>query len=88
MTARLGGANDVYALAERSDPARRPVPRIDCGIADYLLAHHRGLHSYLEDMGYAHEGAESPGGHPWGYWNEHVRETLSLCGRVLGLERA
>ena len=83
-----GGANDVFALAERLDPARKPVLRIDCGTEDYLLEHNRRFHRHLDRLGIEHEYAEFPGGHNWQYWDEHVRETIALFARVLGLQRA
>ena len=82
-----GGPNDVFALAERLDPARQPVLRIDCGVEDGLLEHNRRFHRHLDHLGIEHEYAEFPGGHNWEYWDAHVRETIALFARVLGLQR-
>ena len=82
-----GGANDVFALAERLDRARKPALRIDCGTEDYLLEHNRRFHRHLDRLGIAHEYAEWPGAHNWEYWDAHVQETVALFARVLGLQR-
>ena len=83
-----GGANDIFALAERLEPGRRPALRIDCGTEDSLLGYNRRFHSHLDRLGVAHEYEEFAGGHTWEYWDAHVRETISWFARVLGLKRS
>ncbi|MDR7476069.1 MAG: alpha/beta hydrolase family protein [Armatimonadota bacterium] len=82
-----GGPEDLFTLAERLQPAKRPALRIDCGTDDFLLEDNRGFHAHLEKLGYPHEYAEFPGGHDWGYWDLHVQEAIAFHARHLGLER-
>ena len=93
-----GGANDVYALAERfgsegkgrgdDKGGRRPALWIDCGTEDGLLACNRQFHAHLERIGYTHEYVEYPGGHDWAYWDEHVRGAIRFLSAALGIEAA
>ena len=80
-----GGTDDIFALAEHSDPAKRPALRIDCGTEDFLLDQNRTLHTHLDALGIPHEYAEHPGGHGWDYWDLHIQDTLQFFARVLGL---
>jgi S-formylglutathione hydrolase FrmB len=82
-----GGANDVFALAQKLEVERRPALRIDCGLQDSLLEHNRHFHHHLESLGFPHEYAEFPGGHTWAYWDEHVREAIAFFARILRLRR-
>lgn len=85
----MGGKDDLYALAERMDPALRPALRIDCGADDFLIEANRAFHAHLGAIGYAHEYAEFPGAHDWSYWDAHVREAIAFLARQLGIaERA
>ncbi len=83
-----GGPDDLFAIAERADRAKLPALRIDCGVDDGLIESNRNFHARLEALGVPHEYAEFPGGHDWGYWDEHVREALDFFARELKLERA
>ena len=80
-----GGPNDVFALAEKLDPAQRPALRIDCGVDDFLIEENRALHAHLTALDYPHEYQEHPGGHSWEYWDEHVQDTITFFKRVLRL---
>ncbi|GAC1400393.1 MAG: alpha/beta hydrolase family protein [Chloroflexota bacterium] len=79
----LGGPNDLFALAERSDRALLPALRIDCGTDDTLIEHNRRFHAHLDRLGISHEYAEFPGAHDWAYWDEHVRDALAFHMRAL-----
>jgi putative tributyrin esterase len=83
-----GGPEDTHALAEKLDPARRPVLRIDCGVDDFLIEENRAFHALLTKIGYPHEYAEFPGAHDWAYWDVHVQEALAFHARNLGIEPA
>ena len=83
-----GGPDDLFAIAERADRSLLPALRIDCGTEDELIDWNREFHAHLEALGVPHEYAEYPGGHDWGYWDEHVREALDFFARELKLERA
>ncbi len=82
---RVGGWNDLFALAEKLDRQMMPALRIDCGVDDALLEHNRQFHAHLERLGIPHEYQEFPGGHDWSYWDLHIREALAFHLRVLGL---
>jgi putative tributyrin esterase len=80
-----GGPDDIFALAERLDPARRPALRIDCGTEDFLLEDNRACHAHLEQLGFPHEYEEPPGAHVWSYWDQHVQTAIAFHARNLGL---
>jgi putative tributyrin esterase len=82
-----GGPDDIFALAERLDPAKRPALRIDCGTGDFLLEDNRALHAHLSEIGYPHEYLEAPGQHEWGYWDLHVQEAIRFHARNLRLKK-
>jgi len=82
-----GGPEDIFTLAERLAPAKRPALRIDCGTEDSLLDQNRALHAHLEKLSYPHEYLEAPGAHEWGYWDVHVQEAIAFHARNLGLEK-
>jgi len=82
----VGGPNDLYALAEKVDRAKRPALRIDCGTEDFLIEDNRQFHAHLDGLGILHEYAEFPGTHEWGYWDQHVQEALAFHARNLGIE--
>lgn len=82
-----GGPDDIFALAERVAPAKRPALRIDCGTEDGLLKDNQALHAHLQKLGYPHEYLEAPGGHDWAYWDLHVQEAIAFHARNLGLEK-
>ena len=81
----VGGENDLYALAAKLAPDKRPALRIDCGTGDFLLDDNRAFHAYLDTLGFAHEYEEHPGGHDWAYWDKHIQETLAFFTPLLGL---
>ena len=52
--------------------------RFDCGIEDPLIEHNRTLHTALTSHQIPHLYEEYKGGHTWGYWEEHIEQTLLL----------
>ncbi len=81
-----GGPNDIYALAERfagNGGEKGPSLRMDCGTEDGLLECNRAFHRHLEDLGYAHEYEEHPGGHDWAYWDKQAQATIRFFAQVL-----
>ena len=80
-----GGSEDCFALAEHIDRAKLPALRFDCGTEDFLIEENRAFHAHLQKLGIAHEYVEHPGAHTWGYWNEHVQETLAFFTKALGI---
>ena len=80
------GAYDVFALAEGlAGSTDVPALRLDCGLEDVLLDSTRAFHAHHDALGIAHEYVEHPGGHDWGYWRDHIGETLDFATRQLGL---
>lgn len=63
--------------------AALPPLRLDCGTDDCLLPANRALHAALSAAGIAHEYAESPGGHDWGYWGGRLEDTLRFLAREI-----
>ncbi len=87
-TEQSGGANDLFALAEKIDRKLLPAMRIDCGTADYLLDRSRDFHAHLEQLGIAHEYEEFPGAHDWAYWDARAPEAIAFHCRALGIARS
>jgi S-formylglutathione hydrolase FrmB len=79
-----GGEDDLFALASRLS-GEAPALRFDCGTDDFLLDSNRAFAAHLSELGVAHEFQEFPGGHDWGYWDEHVREGIAFHRRSLGI---
>lgn len=81
----VGGPNDLFALAEASDPNTLPALRIDCGTEDFLIESNRELHTHLTQIAVPHEYEEHPGAHTWDYWDKHIQDTLKFISEPLGL---
>ena len=79
----VGGPNDLFALAEKTDPAILPALRIDCGVDDFLYKDNQAFHAFLTEKGIPHEYEEFPGAHNWDYWDLHIRETLTFFKKVM-----
>lgn len=71
-----GSRDDLWVLAEQSDPKRRPELSIDCGAEDHLLKDNRDFHKHLESVGYPHTYLEYPGAHDWSYWDAHIQDVI------------
>ena len=80
-----GGPDDLFALATGTDAERMPAMWLDCGTDDFLLDSNREFAAHLMQIGAAHEYHEFPGGHDWGYWDEHVQEGIVFHCRSLGI---
>ena len=88
----VSGGLESYSLAEREGLSalhwlrkhadQLPPVRFDCGRDDILIEENRALHGGLEDAGVPHVYEEFAGGHEWGYWIEHLRDTLSFFDRA------
>jgi S-formylglutathione hydrolase FrmB len=81
--------HDLQALALKIKRSGKPFPklRIDCGTEDFLFQQNREFHAFLEKQKIAHEYAEFPGSHEWGYWDLHIREALQFHAKALKLRR-
>jgi putative tributyrin esterase len=84
----VGGPNDLFALAESLDPAKRPALTIDCGTEDFLLNANRAFHDHLDQIGFSHGYQEFPGEHNWAYWDEHIQEAIRFHLRSLKVPKA
>jgi enterochelin esterase-like enzyme len=67
--------NSIWGTIESMDRLVPPL-RFDCGTQDPLIEFNRKLHQQLQDANIRHEYQEFPGGHDWGYWEQHVVKTL------------
>lgn len=65
-----------------------PPMRFDCGTEDELITDNRRLHASLTEEGIPHEYEEFSGGHTWGYWQEHLEETLRFVERCRAAGRS
>jgi putative tributyrin esterase len=79
------GPEDPFAIVQKIDHGLIPPMRIDCGTEDFLLKQNRAFHEHLDDLHVMHEYQEFPGGHDWGYWDEHVRQAIAFHARNLQL---
>jgi len=68
---------DVAEAIKSARDRRLPALRFDCGIDDRLVDANRALHADLAAAGIDHVYEESPGGHDWTYWSEHVTSSLA-----------
>ncbi|OYU73276.1 MAG: hypothetical protein CFE32_21385, partial [Alphaproteobacteria bacterium PA3] len=68
----------LQALCNADSPL--PPLRFDCGRDDPFIEANRQLHADLQSAGIAHAYAEHAGGHGWGYWAQHLEDTLRFFG--------
>jgi putative tributyrin esterase len=59
-----------------TDVARRLVIYFDCGTGDESIADNRAFDAKLTALGIPHVFHEYPGSHTWGYWRDHLVESL------------
>ncbi|MFW6062474.1 MAG: alpha/beta hydrolase [Planctomycetota bacterium] len=80
-----GEGYDCFELAGQMAREGQDVAlQIDCGTEDFLLQHNRDFHAHLEKLGVEHLYKEHPGAHSWGYWDEHIQQTLSFVLEHVG----
>jgi putative tributyrin esterase len=60
-----------------------PPLRLDCGLEDALLENNRELHRALTEKAIPHTFEIFPGGHDWGYWQQHLADSLLFFEKVL-----
>jgi len=80
-----GGKDDLWAITDKLAPSKAPAIRFDCGKDDGLLDSNRKFHRQLLKRKIKHQYKEYPGGHTWGYWDEHVQEALKFHKKHLRL---
>jgi S-formylglutathione hydrolase FrmB len=79
-------ANDVFKLVrELTAEKQKAMPFIyqSCGTEDFLYQSNRDFMAAIADKKLAREYRESPGRHDWVFWDEQVRQFLSLVNRRL-----
>lgn len=79
-----GGAEDVFALAEKVKKRDMPAIRFDCGKSDFLIEANRKFHRHLARLKVKHTYREYPGIHEWDYWDTHFPKALKFHRKALG----
>ena len=77
-------ANDIFKLIREASPERiKAMPFIyqSCGTEDFLIGNNRDFLELMNEKKVAHEYREHPGVHDWVFWNDQVREFLSVAAR-------
>lgn len=73
------GKYDCLKLVAKLKKAHKlPALRMDCGREDFLIQYNRDFHAQLEKMKVPHLYEEFAGAHDWGYWDDHIRQTLAF----------
>lgn len=83
---RLKKDLDCFHWAEKLDRTLLPRLTFDCGTEDFLLAHNRRFHKFLNKIEFPHTYLEFPGGHTWEYWDLHIQEAITQHAEILGIE--
>jgi S-formylglutathione hydrolase FrmB len=60
-----------------------PVIYFDCGTEDQLFSTNRSYADLLVERKIPHEFRQLPGNHSWPYWDQQIREILSLAASRL-----
>jgi putative tributyrin esterase len=79
-------ANDVFHIVKQLTPEQmKSLPFIyqSCGTEDFVFGNNRDFVALLTEKKVPHEYRQHPGGHTWGFWDEHVREFLDVVTRRL-----
>jgi S-formylglutathione hydrolase FrmB len=79
--------NDPFLLAQQVDRAQLPALYFDCGTEDQLLPSNREFDRLLTKLDLPHVYQEYPGDHSWGYWDQHIQDSLAHHCRALGIKR-
>ncbi len=79
-------ANDITAIVRdaTADKIKTfPYFYLSCGTEDFLFQNNRDFVGVLNDKKVPHEYREHPGVHDWIFWDDQVREFLTLADRRL-----
>lgn len=79
-------ANDVFRLVRELTPERiKALPFIyqSCGTEDFLIQNNREFMMLLVEKKVPHEYRQHPGVHNWVFWDDQIREFLSVAERRL-----
>lgn len=80
------GANNIFLLVRELTPEKQkaiPFIYLSCGTEDFLFENNRSFLALLSEKKIPREYREHPGGHDWKFWDDQVREFLSLASRRL-----
>jgi S-formylglutathione hydrolase FrmB len=79
-------ANDIFAIIRDSSAEKiKAMPYIyqSCGTEDFLIQNNRDFLALLNEKKVPHEYRELPGGHTWTFWDDQVREFLTVADRMI-----
>lgn len=82
-----GGSAFLAANSPSNEVARDPARArtltlyLDCGTRDGAIADNRAFDARLTALGVPHTFHEFPGSHDWGYWREHLHQSLVAITR-------
>ncbi len=77
-------ANDVFKLIRDITPEKlKAVPflYVSCGNEDFLINNNRDFMKLLVEKRVPHEYRQHPGVHDWVFWDDQIREFLSVAER-------
>ncbi len=77
-------ANDVFKLIRDLTPEKQkamPFLYVSCGNEDFLINNNRDFMKLLVEKKVAHEYRQHPGVHDWVFWDDQIREFLSVAER-------
>lgn len=77
--------NDIFKMLRELTPEKqKSMPFIyqSCGTEDFLIQNNREFLALLSEKKVPHEYRELPGGHTWAFWDDQVREFLTVADRV------
>jgi putative tributyrin esterase len=73
---RLDAYSPMLYAPTMVERLRHTTLYFDCGTSDESLDDNREFHRLLDSLGVAHTYHEFPGTHEWGYWREHLPESV------------
>ncbi|MCI3921294.1 esterase family protein [Paenibacillus sp. TRM 82003] len=77
-TERLRGSEgDLFATAERLDPAASPALYQWCGTEDFLYEDNVRFRAHAEKLGLPLTYEEGPGGHSWDHWDRCIERIVA-----------
>lgn len=77
-------ANDVFKLVRDLTPEKLkaiPFLYVSCGNEDFLINNNRDFMKLLVEKKVPHEYRQHPGVHDWVFWDDQIREFLSVAAR-------
>lgn len=77
-------ANDVFKLIRDLTPEKQkaiPFLYVSCGNEDFLINNNRDFMKLLVEKKVPHEYRQHPGVHDWVFWDDQIREFLSVAER-------